>query len=213
MNRQEHKTTLTDPSTMMISLQLNNLILTPNLKPKTTSHDQSRRVHASPNGLSLPLSVEDPHAGERSEGTGEQREGMTRHEPEARFEFEEIELYITMLETFLQSIEDSPDIPMRTPVQIPGITCPGCNELVGVNHEGKRYLWVVQPQRSGPGIEPESYCSFPYFLAKRILKRHADWSTRLISGCNRCGDELNFFTRHDCSKPNPVSLREDKDQF
>jgi len=40
MNSQEHKTTLTDPSSMMISPQLNNLILTPNLKTKTTSHNQ-----------------------------------------------------------------------------------------------------------------------------------------------------------------------------
>jgi hypothetical protein len=29
-------------NSMMISLQLNNLILTPNLKPKTTSHSQNR---------------------------------------------------------------------------------------------------------------------------------------------------------------------------
>jgi len=42
MNRQEHKTTLTDPSSMMISLQLDNLNLTPNLKPKTTSHNQNQ---------------------------------------------------------------------------------------------------------------------------------------------------------------------------
>src|SRR5207247_10111041 len=57
MNRQEHKTTLTDPSSMMISHQLHNLILTPNLKPKTTSHNQTRRILALV-GLSLPLSIE-----------------------------------------------------------------------------------------------------------------------------------------------------------
>ena len=58
MNRQEHKTTLTDPSSMMISPQLNNLILTPNLKPKTTSYNQSRLILARLNGFSLPLSIE-----------------------------------------------------------------------------------------------------------------------------------------------------------
>jgi hypothetical protein len=114
----------------------------------------------------------------------ERRVRVTRHEPEPRFEFEEVELYITWLETFLQSIEDSPDIPMGTLVQNQAITCPGCNEPVGVNHEGNRYLSVKQLQRSGPGIEPVSYCSFPYFLAERILKRYAGWKTRLISGCN-----------------------------
>src|SRR5213080_3501252 len=59
MNRQEHKTTLTDPSSMMISHQLNNLILTPNLKPKTTSHNQNRLSPDSPNCLNSPLSVDD----------------------------------------------------------------------------------------------------------------------------------------------------------
>jgi hypothetical protein len=43
---------------MMISLQLNNLILRPNLKPKTTSHSHSRLILGMNNGLSLPLSVE-----------------------------------------------------------------------------------------------------------------------------------------------------------
>jgi len=57
MNSQEHKTTLTDPSSMMISLQLHNLILKPNLKPKTTSHSQTRRI-LDLVGLSLPLSIE-----------------------------------------------------------------------------------------------------------------------------------------------------------
>jgi len=136
-----------------------------------------------------------------------------RHEPEARFEFDEVELYITILETFLQSIDDSPEIPMGAPVRIPGITCPRCNEPVSINYEGEKYLWVKQLHRLGPGIEPESYCSFPYFLAERILRRHADWRTRLISGCNRCGDELNFSTNHDCSKPQPASLPDDKGPF
>ena len=36
MNRQQRKTVHTDMSSMMISLQLNNLILRPNLKPKIT---------------------------------------------------------------------------------------------------------------------------------------------------------------------------------
>jgi len=43
----------------MISLQLDYLILRPNLKPKTTSHSQIRRVPATPDDLILPLSVED----------------------------------------------------------------------------------------------------------------------------------------------------------
>jgi hypothetical protein len=44
-------------SRMMIRLQLNNLILRPNLKPKTTSHSQNRRTLSSDNGLNLPLSI------------------------------------------------------------------------------------------------------------------------------------------------------------
>src|SRR5207247_4126085 len=59
MNRQEHKTTLTDPSSMMIRPQLNNLILTPYLKPEVTSHNQSRPIFIFSNSLSSPLSVED----------------------------------------------------------------------------------------------------------------------------------------------------------
>jgi len=123
----------------------------------------------------------------------------TRHEPEIRTEVEEVELYITMLETFLQAIDDSPDIPVGAPVGVPGITCPRCQEPVSVNYEGDKYLWVRQIQRPGPGIEPDDYCSFPYFLAQRILNRHADWRNRLVSGCNRCGAELNLSARHDCS--------------
>ena len=42
MNRQESKTVQTDMSSMMISLQLHNLILRPNLKPKTTNHSQKQ---------------------------------------------------------------------------------------------------------------------------------------------------------------------------
>jgi len=40
MNRQQRKTIQTDMSNVMLSLQLNNLILRPNLKPKITSHGQ-----------------------------------------------------------------------------------------------------------------------------------------------------------------------------
>ena len=59
MNRQQRKTIHTDLNNMMISLQLDYLILRPNLKPKTTSHSQIRRVPATPDDLILPLSVED----------------------------------------------------------------------------------------------------------------------------------------------------------
>src|SRR5437660_11889323 len=41
MNRQQRKTVHTDMNSMMISLQLHNLSLRPNLKPKTTCHRQS----------------------------------------------------------------------------------------------------------------------------------------------------------------------------
>jgi len=58
MNSQEHKTTLTDPSRMMISQQLDNLVLRPNLKPKTTSHSQNR-PNRPPSGLNSPLRIED----------------------------------------------------------------------------------------------------------------------------------------------------------
>src|SRR5467141_2526451 len=44
MNRQQRKTIHTDMNSMMISLQLHNLILSPNLKPKTTSHSQNRSI-------------------------------------------------------------------------------------------------------------------------------------------------------------------------
>src|SRR5260370_14600842 len=42
MNSQQRKTIHTDMNSMMLSLQLHNLILTPNLKPKTTSHSQNK---------------------------------------------------------------------------------------------------------------------------------------------------------------------------
>jgi len=44
MNRQKCKAVHTDMSSMMIGLQLNNLILWPNLKPKVTSQRQSRLI-------------------------------------------------------------------------------------------------------------------------------------------------------------------------
>ena len=59
MNRQQRKTVHTDMNSTMISLQHNNLILRPNLKPKTTSHSQSNSILTPPNGLNSPLSVED----------------------------------------------------------------------------------------------------------------------------------------------------------
>src|SRR5438552_18922727 len=59
MNRQQRKTVQTDMSSMMISLQHNNLILRPNLKPKTASHSQNRHDPASLNVLNFPLSVDD----------------------------------------------------------------------------------------------------------------------------------------------------------
>ena len=42
MNRQENKTLPTHMNSMMLNLQLDNLILRPNLKPKATSHSQSQ---------------------------------------------------------------------------------------------------------------------------------------------------------------------------
>ncbi len=59
MNRQQPKTVQTDMNSMMISLQLDHLILRPNLKPKTTNHSQRKIDPRQSNGLSLPLSVED----------------------------------------------------------------------------------------------------------------------------------------------------------
>jgi hypothetical protein len=41
MNRQQRQTVHTDMNSMMISLQHHNLILRPNLKPKTTGHRQT----------------------------------------------------------------------------------------------------------------------------------------------------------------------------
>jgi hypothetical protein len=41
MNRQQRKTVHTDMSNMMISLQLNNLILRPNLKPEIACYCQA----------------------------------------------------------------------------------------------------------------------------------------------------------------------------
>ena len=54
MNRQEHKTTLTDPCSMMVSLQLNNLILRPNFEPEITSYDQSRLKPTSSKASACP---------------------------------------------------------------------------------------------------------------------------------------------------------------
>src|SRR5437870_9610260 len=59
MNSQQRKTVHTDMNSMMISLQHNNLILRPNLKPKTTSHSQNETHPTSNIGRGLPLSVED----------------------------------------------------------------------------------------------------------------------------------------------------------
>ncbi|HEX9612099.1 MAG TPA: hypothetical protein VGA05_00615 [Candidatus Bathyarchaeia archaeon] len=57
MNSQQRQTVHTDMNSMMISLQLHNLILRPNLKPKTTSHSQNR---LSPlDVLISPLSVKE----------------------------------------------------------------------------------------------------------------------------------------------------------
>ncbi len=58
MNSQQHKTVQTDMNSTMISLQHHNLILRPNLKPKTTSHSQDKPIPVSPNALRFPLSVE-----------------------------------------------------------------------------------------------------------------------------------------------------------
>src|SRR6266568_720450 len=58
MNRQQRKTVHTDMSSMMLSLQLNNLILRPNLKSEITCHSQRRLSPASTKGLDSPLSIE-----------------------------------------------------------------------------------------------------------------------------------------------------------
>ncbi len=42
MNREEQETFPADMSSVMLSLQLHNLILRPDLKSKITSHSQSR---------------------------------------------------------------------------------------------------------------------------------------------------------------------------
>jgi len=57
MNRQQHKTIQTDSSGMMLGFQLDNLILSRNLEPKTTSNRQSRLFPASHIGVRPPLRV------------------------------------------------------------------------------------------------------------------------------------------------------------
>src|SRR5438094_10488331 len=58
MNRQEHETFPADMSGVMLSLQLHNLILRPNLKPNITSHSQNipSPYHSY---IHSPLSVDD----------------------------------------------------------------------------------------------------------------------------------------------------------
>src|SRR5438309_465269 len=59
MNSQQRKTVHTDMNSMMISLQLDNLVVGSNFKSEVTSHGQTRLI-PSPNGLNSPLSIEDP---------------------------------------------------------------------------------------------------------------------------------------------------------
>src|SRR5437773_9934161 len=58
MNRQESKTVQTDMSSMMLSNQLDNLILRSNFKSKVTCHSQRRPSPVSTNGPNSPLSIE-----------------------------------------------------------------------------------------------------------------------------------------------------------
>src|SRR2546425_7936456 len=58
MNRQQRKTIHTDMNSTMISLQLNNLILRPNLKPKTASHSQKQTPAPLLTPSNSPLSVD-----------------------------------------------------------------------------------------------------------------------------------------------------------
>ena len=46
MNRQQHKTLPTNMNNMMLSHQLNDLIVRSNLKPEITSHSQNRHEPA-----------------------------------------------------------------------------------------------------------------------------------------------------------------------
>src|SRR6266702_7791289 len=57
MNRQQRKTVHTDMNRMMISLQHNNLILRPNLKPKTTSHSQATSSSLLPRASTRPSAL------------------------------------------------------------------------------------------------------------------------------------------------------------
>jgi len=126
---------------------------------------------------------------------GMKRHGL--HDPKLPAHVEEAEHYITLLEELLQKAET---LPAGAPVRIPGITCPRCSQPVDANYEGERYLWFRQPRLHGAGINPADYCSFPYYLAERFLKRHPDWKGRLVSGCNRCHEELNLCVRHECAR-------------
>src|SRR5207302_10733612 len=56
MNSQQRKTVHTDMNSTMISLQHHNLILRPNLKPKTTSHRQ-KQTSLFLTDFSLPITV------------------------------------------------------------------------------------------------------------------------------------------------------------
>src|SRR6266699_5165936 len=58
MNRQQRKTVQTDMNSTMISLQHNNLILRPNLKPKIACYCHDRFIPLVTAGLNSPLSIE-----------------------------------------------------------------------------------------------------------------------------------------------------------
>jgi hypothetical protein len=61
MNSQQHQTLQTNQRTMTMTIhQLNNLILTTNLKPEITSHSQIRLNLTYSNDFNSPLSVDYP---------------------------------------------------------------------------------------------------------------------------------------------------------
>lgn len=99
-------------------------------------------------------------------------------------------------------------IPANASLVYPGLRCAHCDEPISLRDEGDNgeFLWLHQGRKQSIGIEPITYCPFPYLVIDKILRQHPDWASRIRSACNICSEEITFPTYHRCLIPEGIRI-------
>ncbi len=118
---------------------------------------------------------------------------------------EALQSFIDWWEILLETLPKMPDSEEGM-IDFPNLICIHCDGIVGFRDDGlsSEILWLHQWPEPGVqtvGIEPLTFCPYPYYVVEKVIERHPDWKNKIRSSCNVCSEEITFPTTHSCLVP------------